>query len=350
MRSRSQSRLFGSLIRDIGIDLGTANSLVFVAGQGIVIHEPSVIAVSQDDRRTISVGEAARHMLGRTPQNIEAIKPIRNGVIADYLQTEELLRSFIQRVTNRFLLRKNVLVGVPSGVTEVERRAVLEATRNAGATHSFVIEEPIAAAFGSGLPVHEPTASIVVDVGGGTTEVAIISSSGIVHANSLRIAGDELDEAIISYVRRAYNLLIGEQTAERAKVEVGCVVPLQQELRTEIRGRDLVSGLPKSVIITSDEIRNAILEPVNAIVQSVKITLEAAPPELAGDAIDRGILLCGGGALLRGFEQYLAEHTMMKVQVATDPLLAVAHGTGRIVAEMHHNVRVRRLVERASLY
>lgn len=350
MKSRGRPRLFSSLVRDIGIDLGTVNSLVYVVGRGIVLNEPSVIAVSKDDGRVLKWGEEARHMLGRTPQNIEAVRPIRDGVISDFVLTEEMLKRFLHMVTNRFLLRKNVLVGVPSGVTEVERRAVLEATRNAGATHSYVIEEPIAAAFGAGLPVHDPTASIVVDIGGGTTEIAIISSSGIVHSSSIRIGGDELDEAIAAYMRRAYNLLIGEQTAEQTKIDIGSVVHLEQELHREVRGRDLVTGLPKSYIVSSDEIRIAISEQVGAIIEAVKLSLEAAPPELAGDSMDRGILLAGGGALLRGFDRLLADHTLMKVKVAPDPLLVVSKGTGMLVEQMRHNPNVRRLVEKASLY
>lgn len=350
MKNRGTIGPFSSLIRDIGIDLGTVNSLVYVGGRGIVLRQPSVIAISKDDGRVLKWGDEARQMLGRTPLNIEAVRPIRDGVISDYVLTEELLRRFLQQVTNKFLLRKNVLVAVPSGVTEVERRAVLEATKNAGATHSYVIEEPIAAAFGSGLPIHQPTASIVVDIGGGTTEVALLSSSGIVHANSIRVGGDELDDAIVTYIRRAYNVLIGEQTAEQTKIEIGSVMTLSPELQREIRGRDLGTGLPRSIMVTSEEIRNAMLESVYSIIEAVRQTLEAAPPELAGDALDKGILLSGGGALLRNFDRLLSDHTAMKVTIAPEPLLAVAKGTGILVQQMRTNPRIRRMIEKASLY
>jgi rod shape-determining protein MreB len=342
--------LYSGLTRDIGIDLGTANTLVHVGGRGIVLREPSVIAINRDDGKTLVVGLEAKRMIGRTPANIEAIRPMKDGVIADYVHTEEMLKHFIAKVSNRFLLRKTVVIGVPSGATEVERRAVLEAARNAGATQAFVIEEPLAAAIGAGLPLNEPTGSIIVDMGGGTTEVAIISMGGIVHAHSLRIGGDELDEAIVSYVRRAYNLYIGERTAEQTKIEIGSAIPLDQELTTEIRGRDLVTGLPKSATITSEEIRVALHEPVNAIVEAVKVTLEASPPELAADAMDVGITMAGGGALLRGLDKLLEEHTLMKVRVARDPLSCVVMGTGYVVDQMHDDPFVRRMLEKASLH
>ncbi|MFI5387770.1 MAG: rod shape-determining protein [Fimbriimonadales bacterium] len=348
MRS-SWNRLLSGLSRDIGIDLGTANTLVHVGGRGIVIREPSVIAVSREDGKPIKVGIEAKRMIGRTPANIEAIRPLKDGVIADYVHTEAMLKHFISQVTNRFLLRKCVVIGVPTGATEVERRAVLEAARNAGATHSYVIEEPLAAAIGAGLPINEPNGSIIVDIGGGTTEVAIVSMGGIVHSHSIRIAGDELDEAIIAYVKRAYNLLIGDRTAEETKIDIGSAMPLNPEMKTEIRGRDLVTGLPKSAMITSEEVRVAISEPVHAIVQAVKVTLEATPPELAADAMDRGITLAGGGALLRGIDKLLEDHTLMKVQVARDPLCCVVIGAGYAVERMHDNAQVRRMLEKASL-
>lgn len=349
MRS-SWSRLLSGFTRDIGIDLGTANTLIHIGGKGIVLREPSVIAVSREDGRALKVGEEAKRMLGRTPANIEAIRPMKDGVIADYVHTEEMLKLLLAQVSGKFLLRKAVVIGVPSGATEVERRAVLEAARNAGATQAYVIEEPLAAAIGAGLPIREPSGSIIVDIGGGTTEVAIISMGGIVHAHSIRIAGDELDEAIIAYVRRAYNLYIGDRTAEQTKIDIGSAMPLDPELKTEIRGRDLVTGLPKSAMISSDEVRIAMGEAVHAIVEAVKVTLEASPPELAADAMDRGITLAGGGALLRGFDKLLEEHTLMKVRIARDPLSCVVAGAGFVVEQMHGDPFVRRMLEKASLH
>ncbi len=304
MRSNGKASWLHSLgarfSRDIGIDLGTANTLVHVGGRGILLREPSVVAINKDTGEVLAVGEEAKRMLGRTPAHIVATRPLKDGVIADFEQTERMLQYFISKVSNRFLLRRTVVVGIPSGVTEVERRAVIEASRNAGATQAYVIEEPMAAAFGAGLPVDEPSGSMIVDIGGGTTEVAVISLGGIVHSRSIRIAGDELDEAISSYVRRAYNLFIGDRTAEMTKIEIGSAHPLEQEMQITIKGRDLVTGLPRSAVITSEEVRMAIQEPLNAIVEAVKLTLEATPPELAADAMDHGIVLAGGGALLRG--------------------------------------------------
>ena len=348
MTSKWPSFLSG-LSRDIGIDLGTANTLVHVGGKGVILREPTVIAVSREGGRTLAVGEEAKLMLGRTPAHIEAIRPLKDGVIADYEQTEALLKHFLSKVTNKFLLRKNVVIGVPTGATEVERLAVLEAARNAGATHAYVLEEPLASAIGAGLAIREPSGSIIVDVGGGTTEVAIISMGGIVHAHSIRSAGDELNGAIIADLRRAHNLLIGDRTAEQAKIDIGSAVPLKEERKMEIRGRDLISGLPKSITITSEEIRIALDEPVHAIIEAVKVTLEAAPPELAGDAMDRGITLAGGGALLRGLDQLLEEHTSIKVGVARDPLSCVVVGAGYVVDNMHDDPFVRRMLEKASL-
>jgi len=349
---RSNGGLFGGVLqrftRDIGIDLGTANTLVHVGGRGIVLSEPSVIAINRDTGEPVAVGEEAKRMLGRTPGHIIASRPLRDGVIADFEQTEAMLKHFIGKVSNRFLLRKSVVVGIPSGVTEVERRAVIEASKNAGATQAFVIEEPMAAAFGAGLPVDEPSGSMIVDIGGGTTEVAVISLGGIVHSRSIRIAGDELDESIASYVRRAYNLYIGEKTAEQAKIEIGSAYPLEQELEMTVKGRDLVTGLPKSATITSEEVRTAIQEPLNAIVEAVKLTLEATPPELAADAMDRGIVLAGGGALLRGMDRLLSKETQMPVLVANDPLSCVAIGTGIVVEAMHENPLIRKMLEKSS--
>ena len=334
--------------RDIGIDLGTANTLVHVGGRGVLLREPSVIAINKDTGEVMAVGEEAKRMLGRTPGHIVAIRPLKDGVIADFEQTEEMLKHFISKVSGRFLLRKTVVVGIPSGVTEVERRAVIEAAERAGATKAYVIEEPMAAAFGAGLPVDEPAGSMIVDIGGGTTEVAVISLGGIVHSRSIRVAGDELDEAIASYVRRAYNLYIGEKTAEQTKIEIGSAFSLEQELQITVKGRDLVTGLPRSAVISSEEVRMAIAEPVNAIVEAVKLTLEATPPELAADAMDRGIVLAGGGAMLRGLDRLIAQETMMPVHIAKDPLSCVAIGTGIVVEAMHEDPLVRKMLEKAS--
>ena len=333
---------------DIGIDLGTAYTLVYVAGRGIVLREPSVVAVNREDGKVITVGAEAKRMLGRTPANIIAVRPLKDGVIADYEQTEAMLRHFISSVSARSLFRKTVVVGIPSGVTEVERRAVLEASRKAGATHAFVIEEPMAAAIGAGLPVSEPSGSIIVDIGGGTTEVAVISLGGIVSCKSVRTAGDELDEAITSYVKRAFNLAIGDRTAELVKIEIGSAYPLEQEMDMVIKGRDLISGLPRSAVITSEEVRTAITEPVKEIVEAIKLTLEASPPELAGDAMERGIFLAGGGALLRGLDKLIAKETLIPVHIANDPLSCVALGTGIIVEEMNTNPVIRKLLERSA--
>jgi rod shape-determining protein MreB len=352
MRSSGRQGWFHGLSnrfgRDIGIDLGTANTLVHVGGRGVILREPSVVAINKDNGEVMAVGEEAKRMLGRTPSHIVATRPLKDGVIADFEQTERMLQYFISKVSNRFLLRRTVVVGIPSGVTEVERRAVIEASRNAGATQAYVIEEPMAAAFGAGLPVDEPSGSMIVDIGGGTTEVAVISLGGIVHSRSIRIAGDELDEAISSYVRRAYNLYIGDRTAEMTKIEIGSAYTLEQELQITIKGRDLVTGLPRSAIITSEEVRMAIQEPLNAIVEAVKLTLEATPPELAADAMDHGIVLAGGGALLRGLDRLISEETMMPVLIAKDPLSCVVIGTGMVVEAMHENPMIRKMLEKAS--
>ncbi len=334
--------------RDIGIDLGTANTLVHVGGRGVLLREPSVVAINKDNGEVMAVGEEAKRMIGRTPAHIVAIRPLKDGVIADFEQTQKMLEYFISKVSNRFLLRRTVVVGIPSGVTEVERRAVIEATRSAGATRAYVIEEPMAAAFGAGLPVDEPSGSMIVDIGGGTTEVAVISLGGIVHSRSIRVAGDELDEAITSYVRRAYNLYIGDRTAEMTKIEIGSAYPLERELQLTIKGRDLVTGLPRSAVISSDEVRLAIAEPLHAIVEAVKLTLEATPPELAADAMDHGIVIAGGGALLRGIDKLISRETMMPVHIANDPLSCVAIGTGIVVESMHENPLIRKMLEKTS--
>jgi rod shape-determining protein MreB and related proteins len=341
-------RFFNRFGRDIGIDLGTANTLVHVGGRGVLLREPSVVAINKDDGKVVAVGEEAKRMLGRTPANIVATRPLKDGVIADYDQTEKMLQHFIGKVSNRFLMRKTVVVGIPSGVTEVERRAVIEASKNAGASQAYVIEEPMAAAFGAGLPVDEPSGSMIVDIGGGTTEVAVISLGGIVHSRSIRVAGDELDEAIASYVRRAYNLYIGDRTAEQTKIEIGSAVPLEQELEMQVKGRDLVTGLPRSATISSEEVRMAIQEPLNSIVEAVKLTLEATPPELAADAMDHGIVLAGGGALLRGLDELIHRETLMPVHIANDPLSCVVIGTGIVVEAMHENPMIRKMLEKSS--
>ncbi|PZN08206.1 rod shape-determining protein [Thermaerobacter sp. FW80] len=316
--------------RDMGIDLGTANTLVYVRGRGIVIHEPSVVAVQAETKQVLAVGEEAKRMIGRTPGNIIAVRPMKDGVIADFEITQAMLRHFIAKaLRGRPLLRPRVVICLPSGVTEVEKRAVVDATEQAGARKAYPIEEPMAAAIGAGLPVHEPTGNMIVDIGGGTTEVAIISLGGIVTHRSIRIGGDEMDEAIVNYVKRNYNLLIGERTAEEVKIAIGSAYPMDDEGSVEIRGRDLVTGLPKTIEVTAAEIREALSETVAAIVDAIKVTLERTPPELASDIMDRGIVMTGGGSLLRGLDRRVAEETGMPVHIAEDPLLSVALGAGK---------------------
>ncbi|MCU0317510.1 MAG: rod shape-determining protein [Fimbriimonadaceae bacterium] len=334
--------------RDIGIDLGTANTLVHLAGRGVVIREPSVVAVEKNSGKVMAVGEEAKRMLGRTPANIVATRPLRDGVIADYNQTLSMIRSFIARAKKGMTVYTTVVVGIPSGVTEVERDAVLDACRKAGAARAYVIEEPMAAAIGAGLPVEEPIGSMIVDIGGGTTEVAVISLAGIVHCRSIRIAGDEIDEAIGAYVRRAYNLFIGDRSAEICKMEIGSAYPLEPELSMVVKGRDLITGLPRSAEITSEEVRDAIKEPLMAIVEAVKLTLEATPPELAADCMNNGIVVAGGGALIRGIDRLISRETGMPVRIAEDPLSCVAIGTGRMLDELNENPAIRRMLERAS--
>ncbi|HSV72622.1 MAG TPA: rod shape-determining protein [Chthonomonadales bacterium] len=332
--------------RDMGIDLGTANTLVHVQGKGILLREPSVVAIERDSGRVLAVGEEAKRMLGRTPGSIVAIRPLKDGVIADFDQTEKMLRYFIEKVHRRSMwVAPTVVVGIPSGVTEVERRAVVDATKKAGAREAYLIEEPMAAAIGAGLPIAEPTGSMIVDIGGGTTEVAVISLSGIVTSRSSRVAGDEIDEAIIAYVRRTYNLSIGDRTAEEAKVEVGTAFPGEAERRIQVRGRDLISGLPRGVDITSTEVREAIQEPLGAIVDAVKVTLEACPPELAADIMERGIVLAGGGALLRGLDRLISQETSMPVHIGKDPLCCVAIGTGCVLEEIDTSPALRKVLK-----
>jgi len=322
-------KFFGRFSQDMGIDLGTANTLVHVKGRGIVLREPSVVAVDKETGHVRAVGEEAKQMVGRTPGHIVAIRPLKDGVISDFVITQKMLHHFIRCVhSGKAFASPRVMVGIPSGITEVEKRAVIEAAMTAGARDARTIEEPMAAAIGAGLPVAEPTGSMIVDIGGGTTEVAVISLGGIVTSRSLRVAGDEIDEAIIAHVRRAHNMLIGVRTAETLKLEIGSAYQLLEEVSCEIRGRDLVSGLPKGVRISSADLRVAIREPINEIVETVKTTLEQCPPELAADIMERGIVLAGGGALLRGLDKRLSQKIKLPVHVADDPLKSVVRGTG----------------------
>ncbi len=330
------SFIYNQFSRDMGIDLGTANTLVYVRGRGIVLHEPSVVAMRQgEDHEPLAVGNEAKQMIGRTPGNIVAIRPMKDGVIADFDITQSMLRYFIGKATRRRpVIRPRVVVAVPSGVTEVEKRAVIDAALQAGAREAYLIEEPMAAAIGAGLPVHEPTGNMIVDVGGGTTEVGVISLGGMVTHESIRIAGDEMDDAIINYVKRTYNLLIGERTAELVKMEIGSALPGDVDGLLEIRGRDLVTGLPKTLELTAEEVREALADPVNQIIDAIKVTLERTPPELSSDIMDRGIVLTGGGAILRGFDGLVSQETGMPVYVSEDPLLCVVRGTGKVLDEL----------------
>ena len=335
-------RLNFSLVPEIGIDLGTANILVYKRGVGIVLREPSVVAIDRNSKKVKAVGEEARLMLGRTPGNIVAIRPMSDGVIADYTTTEKMLSYMIAKVCGkRRMFKPRVIICVPSGVTSVEKRAVWQAAISAGAGEAATIEETMAAAIGAGLPVAEPTGSMIVDIGGGTTEVAVISLGGIVTSRSIRTAGDEIDEAITAYIRRAYNLYIGDRTAEDVKINIGSAYPLEKELTMTVRGRNLITGLPRATTITSDEVREAIAEPVNQIVEAVKVALESAPPELAADIMDQGIYLAGGGALLRGLNQLIAAETQMPVHIANDPLSCVALGAGEVLDAIRLNPNLR---------
>jgi rod shape-determining protein MreB and related proteins len=319
--------------RDMAVDLGTANTLVYVRGRGIVLSEPSVVAIDQTTGEVYAVGLEAKRMLGRTPGTISAIRPLKDGVIADFDVTEQMLRHFIQKVHQHRFAHPRVVVCVPSGVTGVEKRAVEEATLSAGARQAYLIEEPMAAAIGAGLPVAEPTGNMIVDIGGGTTEVAVISLGGIVVSQSLRVGGDEMDEAIINHIKREYKLLIGQQTAEEIKLEVGSAYQLKDEVQAEVRGRDMLTGLPKTVILSSEEVRHALDEPVLQIIDAIKSTLDKTPPELAADIMDRGIVLAGGGALLQGLDQRIRQETHMPTHLAESPLTCVAVGSGRSLEE-----------------
>ena len=320
--------------RDMAVDLGTANTLVYVRRRGIVLNEPSVVALNANTGKIVSVGIGAKRMIGRTPGNIVVVRPLKDGVIADFDVTERMLRYFIQKVhRRRHLAKPRLVVAVPSGITGVEQSAVREAGHQAGARRVYIIEEPMAAAIGAGLPVHEPTGNMVVDVGGGTTEVAAISLGGIVTSQSIRVGGDEMDQAIIAFAKKEYSVMLGERTAEEIKIALGSAYPLPDEPHAEMRGRDLVSGLPKTIVISAEEVRHAIEEPVSAVVDTVKTTLDKCPPELAGDIMDRGIALTGGGALLRGLDERLREETGMAIHLADNPLESVVLGTGKCVED-----------------
>lgn len=321
---------------DVGIDLGTANTLVFVRDKGIVLREPSVVALNNDTREVVAVGDEAKKMLGRTPMNITALRPMKDGVIADFDVTESMLRYFIQKATQSMKFAPpRVVVAVPSGITEVERRAVRESAIHAGAREVRLLQEPVAAAIGVGLPIEEPTANMIVDIGGGTTEVAIISLSGVVYTKSIRVGGDELDTAIINYMKRAYNLMIGERMAEDIKIRLGSAAPLEEELTLEVKGRDSVAGLPKTLHISSQEIREALADTIGSIVELVRNALERCPPELSADLVDRGFVLAGGGAMIRNLDRLLSDATGLPVIVAEDPLSAVANGTGVVLQNLH---------------
>lgn len=321
--------------RDIGIDLGTANILVTLKGKGIILNEPSVVAIDKEKNSIIATGVEAKEMLGRTPSKIKAIRPIKDGVIADFTATQMLLKNIVQKVCRRYNInRLRAVVGVPSGITEVEQRAVEESILQAGAKEVFLIEEPVAAAIGAGLEIAEPNGNIVVDIGGGTTEVAVISLGGIVVCDSLRVAGDELDEAIVNYIKRELNLAIGETTAEEVKIQIGCALPLMSLETMEVRGRDLTTGLPRTIEISSDQIMKAIEEPISQIVDVIKVALEKTPPELSSDVMERGIILTGGGALIRGLDKLISEKTGIPVYITDAPLNAVVRGTGKALDDL----------------
>jgi len=334
-------KLANFFANDVAIDLGTANTLVFVKGSGIVLNEPSVVAVDQTTKKVYAVGLEAKAMLGKTPDHITAVRPMKDGVIADFQITEMMLREFIRKSQKKKLfMRPRIVIAVPSGITEVEKRAVRDSAEHAGAREVFLIAEPIAAAIGVGLPVDKPSGNMIIDIGGGTTEIAVIALDGIVANSSIRVGGDELDEAIVSYVKRSYNLLIGEQTAEQIKIKIGAATKVDPQLEMEVKGRDLVAGIPKNVKLTSDEIREAIAEPISQIVDALKNALEQTPPELAADIVDRGIVMTGGGAMLRGLDKLLKEETNLPINVVDDPLLCVVLGAGRVLDDLHMYERI----------
>ncbi len=337
----------GLFSSDMGIDLGTATTLVYLKNEGIVLCEPSVVAIEAGTSNVLAVGEEAKRMLGRTPGNIIAIRPMRDGVIADFEIAESMLRYFIKKVQrSRRLVRPRMVVAVPSGITEVEKRAVKDSALHAGAREVYMLEEPVAASIGVGLPIQEPSGNMIIDIGGGTTEMAVISLAGVVFSKSIRVGGDELDDAIINYLKRTYNLMVGERTAEEIKIQIGSSYPLDEELSMNVRGRDLIAGLPKMITITSEEIREALSEPIAQIVEAVRITLERTPPELSADLIEKGIILAGGGSLLRGIDKLIAEETSLPVHVADDPLTAVVLGTGKVLSELKY---LKRLTVGSSL-
>ncbi|MDR3551931.1 MAG: rod shape-determining protein [Clostridia bacterium] len=325
--------------RDIGIDLGTANTLIYMKGKGIVLREPSVVAVDVRNDTVLAVGNEAKQMIGRTPGSIVAIRPLKDGVIADFDITASMLKEFIRKTTGGGFSKPRIIICIPSGVTEVERRAVIEAAYQAGAKNAQLIEEPMASAIGAGLPVEDATGSMVVDIGGGTSEVAIISLSGIVTSRSVRVAGDEFDDAIINYVKKKYNLLIGERTSEQLKIEIGSAFPMDEETEVEIKGRNLLDGLPSNLRISSQEVREALADPVSLIIDAIRSTLERTPPELSADIIDRGIMLTGGGALLRGLDRLIAQETGIPVNVAERPLDCVVEGTGHMLEDLDGRLR-----------
>src|SRR5881398_2093017 len=340
-RSQGTEGVLGFLGRGMAVDLGTANRLVYVRGRGVVLNEPSVVAVNQLTGAILAVGAEAKRMIGRTPSHIRAVRPLKDGVIADFDVTEKMLRYFIQKVhRRRFMAKPRVVVCVPSGITGVEQRAVEEATVAAGARQAFIIEEPMAAAIGAGLPIHEPSGNMIVDIGGGTTEVAVISLGGVVTASSVRVGGDELDEAIIQFVKKEFAVALGERTSEAIKIAIGSAFPTADDMIAEIKGRDLVSGLPKTIHVTAEEVRKAIEEPVSSVIDAIKNTLDRTPPELAADIMEKGIVLTGGGALLRGLDERLKHETGMPVHIADNPLSSVAIGSGKCLEEFEVLKRV----------
>jgi rod shape-determining protein MreB len=334
-------KMFSILTNDIGIDLGTVNTLIWLKGEGIVLAEPSIVALENETDKIIAIGREAKEMIGRTPDYIRTVKPLKDGVIADFDVTEQMLREFIKKVIKaRFLVKPRVVISVPSGITEVERRAVSDSAENAGAREVFIINEPMAASIGIGIPIQEPRGNMIIDIGGGTSEIAVISLSGIVNNTSIRIAGDEMNEAIVAYFKRKYNLLIGEQTAEKIKIEIGSAFPLDKELSMDVKGRDLVDGLPKTIRATSSEVREAMEEPISAILQAIRAGLEMTPPELAADIVDRGIVMTGGGSLLRNFDKRVKSETGLATFVIDDPLTCVVRGTGKIISDFPYYMKI----------